>query len=216
MKGNFFYLFISFLCLLLIYPFFEGEGLETLAFLGILFIVLFSAVYAVEDGKRWHRLCALILAIGSFASNCWMLWGESFLGMLLAHFFLTAFFIFTIKVILSSIMHVKKVTGNILFGSINIYLLFGMLWAVLFSFISIIQPQAFVVNLPHERIGMLSWTQFIYYSFATLTTVGYGDIAPVTSHAQSLAILEAVTGVLYVAILIAKLIGLYLHESSKE
>lgn len=56
---------------------------------------------------------------------------------------------------------------------------------------------------------------FLYYSFVTLTTLGFGDITPVTARARSLAVLEAVTGVLFVALLIARLVGMYSRQESK-
>jgi uncharacterized membrane protein len=55
----------------------------------------------------------------------------------------------------------------------------------------------------------MTYSDFLFFSFATLTTVGYGDITPVTTQARSFAIVEAVYGVLYSAILIARVVGLY-------
>ena len=79
-----------------------------------------------------------------------------------------------------------------------------------------IQPGSFFIRPEQNLDGILSQADFIYYSFATLTTLGYGDITPATSHVRSLAILEAVTGTLYIAVLIARLVGLYGSNTASD
>jgi hypothetical protein len=69
---------------------------------------------------------------------------------------------------------------------------------------------AFVDNIdPHDPDLPLPWQTFVYYSFVTLTTAGYGDVLPVSMWARSLATLEAMVGVLYLTIVISRLVGLY-------
>lgn len=70
-------------------------------------------------------------------------------------------------------------------------------------------PGSFVNVLEHRRPAAAEWRQFVFFSFTTLTTTGYGDIVPVKGRAQSAAILEQLMGLLYVAISIARLAGLY-------
>jgi hypothetical protein len=70
-----------------------------------------------------------------------------------------------------------------------------------------VQPNAFVIAGDPTRA--LSWFDCQYYSFVTLTTLGYGDIVPTTRQARSLSMMEAISGTMYVAILIARLVGLH-------
>lgn len=85
--------------------------------------------------------------------------------------------------------------------AVPIYPLLGPVWAILFSLIEIVVPSSFI---PTVKVSQpVGDTDFIYYSFVTLATLGYGEILPVTAQAKSFVILEIVTGVLYLAILIA-------------
>jgi hypothetical protein len=89
-------------------------------------------------------------------------------------------------------------------GGIAAYLLLGVIWAEAFGLVELLRPGAF--SGPADVIrGPRGW---VYFSFTTLTTVGYGDVVPVHPAARSLAMLEAVTGPLYIAILLARLVSL--------
>ena len=81
----------------------------------------------------------------------------------------------------------------------------GLTFAVAYMLIETVHTGSFVVNYPSELV----WDDFFYFSVVTLTTLGYGDIVPVTPHARSVATLEATTGVLYMAILLARLVSEY-------
>src|SRR5262245_29315530 len=89
-------------------------------------------------------------------------------------------------------------------GAVAAYLLLGLTWAAAYEVISLLAPGAFA-GAPTQTPDSRVW---IYYSFVTLTTVGYGDVVPVHAAARSLALLEALTGQLYPAILLARLVSL--------
>ncbi len=117
------------------------------------------------------------------------------------------FFGYTVYLILRHIMYAKKVTADLLFGAVNVYLMLGCIWALLYRIIQMIEPDAFAssyVEAPYDYATMM------YYSFTTLTTLGYGDILPANDLSRTVAIIEAVTGVLYTTILVARLMGIYL------
>jgi hypothetical protein len=93
-------------------------------------------------------------------------------------------------------------------GGICIYLLIGILWTVLYGLVRTWNPDAIVL-----REG----ASLFYFSFTTLTTLGYGDITPAVKLAQDLAIMEAITGQVYLAIFIARLVGLHIaHELMRK
>jgi 4-amino-4-deoxy-L-arabinose transferase-like glycosyltransferase len=97
------------------------------------------------------------------------------------------------------------VTFHRILGAVAVYLLLGLTWASAYAFVDHLHPDAFAGTLGDTFIPE-TW---IYYSFVTLTTMGYGDITPVHPAARSLAIAEAVTGQLYIAITLARMVSLY-------
>jgi hypothetical protein len=101
------------------------------------------------------------------------------------------------------------VTVHRILGAVAVYLLIGVIWAEAYDLVETIAPGALSVPAPHPPHDV---AHFVYYSFATLTTVGYGDVVAVHPAARSLATLEAVVGQLYSAILVARLVGLSLRQ----
>jgi hypothetical protein len=103
------------------------------------------------------------------------------------------------------------VTHDTLAGAMCVYLLLGVIWAMMFALIESVQPGSFLVggeSVADAHGGQEGeMAQFLYLSFVTLTTVGYGDILPTTPVARRVAVLEAVVGQLYVAVLIARLVS---------
>lgn len=94
--------------------------------------------------------------------------------------------------------------GDRVFGAVVLYLLLGLIWAVAYQLVDSVSPESFAGH-SEESEGLADW---VYFSFITLTTVGFGDITPVALSARSLAILEALVGQLYPAVIIARLVSL--------
>jgi hypothetical protein len=86
----------------------------------------------------------------------------------------------------------------------------ALMWTFIFVVVETLHPGSF--NLP-EDLNIAATRQFVYYSFVTLTTLGYGDITPITSMARSLCILEAVIGQLYLVVQVAWLVGVHVSQS---
>jgi Ion channel len=112
-------------------------------------------------------------------------------------------------VTLAQVLRAGPVNRHRILGAIAVYLLFGLTWASAYEGLALAQPGAFSSGVAGDA---RSW---VYFSFITLTTTGYGDIAPVSAIARSLAVLEAMVGQLYVAILISRLVGLQIASASK-
>jgi len=110
-------------------------------------------------------------------------------------------------VVLSKVLRPGMVTSHRIEGAVAAYLLLGLVWAGAYEWVALSDPSAFV----GANSGLQS-AQWIYYSLVTLTTMGYGDITPVHPVARSLAAAEALTGQLYLAILISRLVALELHS----
>lgn len=96
----------------------------------------------------------------------------------------------------------ERVDADTIKGGICVYILIGVFWGFLYTLIIVFDPDAY-----SQRLS--SFNQYIYFSFTTLTTLGYGDVTPVNLYAKNLAILEALVGQLYPAIFIARLVSLY-------
>jgi hypothetical protein len=109
-------------------------------------------------------------------------------------------------------MHIKKeteVTIELIMAAASAYILLGLLWAYAYFLLEIFHPNSFKGS---ENLGDDIWN-FYYFSFVTLTTMGYGDILAITKSARALAILEAITGQLYLAIMISRLVGLHASQA---
>jgi hypothetical protein len=103
-----------------------------------------------------------------------------------------------------------KVTFHRIIGAILLYLNIGLIFVGLFDLAALLEPDAFKGLDPLQ--GNVSMGNLIYFSFVTLTTTGFGDIAPVHPYARSLASIEAIIGQLYPAILLARLVTLELED----
>ena len=126
---------------------------------------------------------------------------------------------FVVANILYFILRAPRVDIEVICAGISVYLLIGLLWSMAYKLLGTVSPDAFVfTNVPNAEQEMTSFNSF-YFSFSTLSSVGYGDITPASKVARMLAVMEAVTGILYVAVLISRLVSLYsplMQESDKE
>jgi len=110
-------------------------------------------------------------------------------------------------VVLALVVRRGPITARRIQGAIAVYLLLGFIWAEAYELVALWHPGAFTGTV--HGSGSLPWT---YYSFVTLTTMGYGDIMPVHPLARAAAVLEALTGQLYLAIMLARLVSLELQS----
>ncbi len=120
---------------------------------------------------------------------------------------LFAFLLLAVVVALRQVVLSHELNANRLFGAVCAYLMLGTLWAIMYSALSISDPGSFS-GVTGQGTG--GWgPQWMYYSFVTITTLGYGDILPVSVTARVLAFSEAIFGVFYMAVLVAALVGAY-------
>ncbi len=114
-------------------------------------------------------------------------------------------------VFLHRIFSETTVTADTIQGGIAVYFLSGLLWAFFYETLLLFNPDAILFS--DHVLGKFS--DLIYFSFVTITTLGYGDITPVSRMAKNLAVLEAVWGQTYLAVLVARLVGLHLSSSGR-
>jgi hypothetical protein len=193
--------------MILLRPLLEGYvGIKLLMDLFFSLVVL-SGVFAVSQRSR-----ILFMAL-AFAAPAFILqWLNHFMpfpySFLTGKLFGIFFYSFLIVVILNYLFRETTITTDMLIGAICVYMLIGVMWASMFTILENLHPGSF--RIPESPVGELS--DFFYYSFVTLTTLGYGDITPITSIARSLSIIEALIGQLYIAILVSRLVGVHIAQ----
>ena len=208
-KERFLGLLIFIIAMIIIGPLFEEfVGLSIL--IDILWSAIFvSAIYAVSQ-KKHHILIAVLLALPMLGS----IWTKYFVQhkalLVVGSLCGAAFFLFAIIQMLTFIYSHKEVTRDLIIGAAVVYLFMALMWTFIFVVVEILHPGSF--NLP-EGVDIAVTRQFVYYSFVTLTTLGYGDITPITPLARSLCILEAVIGQLYLVVQVAWLVGIHVSQS---
>jgi len=222
LQGKYSILLITFLVFFLVGPladmFFAGEGFGDEIFDVLSIVLLLAALYAVGT-RRAPLIVASILTlpviVGKFA---YYVENNSALFDMSDGFICLALAVVAVSV-LQQVLQAEKVSREVVEGAVCVYILLGVAWACLFSLIETLHPGAF--QLPSLRTSSVlpvvveARQRFVYYSFVTLTTVGYGDIIPVAALAQRLAVLEAMFGQLYLSILVARLVGLQIAHTSQ-
>src|SRR5204863_7460325 len=182
---------------------------------GLFSLVLLAGVVAVADRKR-VLVIAIVLAIPAIAGR----WINHFRPDLIPPVvFLASGLIliaFVVGHLLRYILRAPSVNTEVLCASISAYLMLGLMWTMAYWLVDQLTPGgAFSFNTNTGTHSMSGFTGF-YFSFITLSTVGYGDITPVSRVARWLAAMEAMTGLLYVAVLIARLVALYSSPKSDD
>lgn len=126
------------------------------------------------------------------------------------------FFVLAIVFAFRRVLEDELVDLNRIAGAISIYMLIGLLWASFYFFLFLLDPQAFKgmpdLNTHDPMLLRTAYTDLLYFSYVTLSTLGYGDITPASRAAQSLSYLEAISGVMYVAVLVSALVGSYSNK----
>jgi len=108
----------------------------------------------------------------------------------------------------------SEINANRLVGAVCVYLLLGVIWAMTYTIIEMISPGSFAGFSPMDDLGWDS--EWLYFSFVTMTTLGYGDILPVSATARGLAYMQASGGQFYIAVLVAGLVSAYVSKRSKN
>ena len=169
----------------------------------MLTLILVSGVAAVAD----HRRHAGVLAVLSLLVIV-VRWGEWLVPASALPLFRNGSTLCALLVLAATVsinvFAAGRAIGDRVSGAVVLYLLLGLLWAVAYAIVAAAVPSAFTGLPEHDNQA----TDWVYFSFVTLTTVGYGDIAPVARSARTLAILEALVGQLYPAVILARLVSL--------
>lgn len=214
-RGKFFYLFFAQVLLLAISPYLEKPGLPVLLLRLLAAVSFLTAVYAVSE-KRVHWICAILLGAPAAVLNA--LWAfQVDTRIEVPALILTIFFLgYALVILLRAVLRAQTVTLDTIYGAVSVYLLIAFLWSAGYILLETLHPGALVMNANMHHDHVVNWSDCIFYSFVTLTSLGYGDIIPAIPQSRSLSILEAISGIMYVAILIARLVSLYSMSGTRR
>jgi voltage-gated potassium channel Kch len=172
-------------------------------------IIFLAAVVAVKAGNN-----RLLIAAVFFSAYIWF--DLLFLGdntrYNLTFFLLIIYFVYIVIRLIFKIIKTENVTPDVIMEAINIYLLIGIVGALIFGIINHFIPG----SIPEISSDTRHFNDYLYFSFVTLTTLGYGDISPVKQLAQSFAVTLAITGQFYITIVMAFLVSKFITSNTKE
>jgi ion channel len=197
------------------------ERFESMAIFELLLTLVMLGSIRQQSTRRRQAVVGVLLAVPTIIC-LWLrklvpAYGLSEVGLSL----LTLFLIYTASTILLHIFRTRSITRDTLSEALSVYLLMGITWACIYGLIYLQVPNAF--HLPEAMptrlatgiTGQVPMDVLLYFSFVTLTTLGYGDVTPLASSARAMATLEVVLGQFYLAVLIARLIGLNIASAGK-
>ena len=206
-KGRVIYVLLVMLALQLTYPLSLLGMVENGIYLAAYCTLFTSGVYAVSVTRRRFYIALGIALLNLIVGIPWLITGTIWLT-LSTYAALILFQGLLVYTLLEFVFYSDGVGRDVIYGAVTVYILFGNIFSALYMIIQTLEPQAFLT--PDGQIVV--WQRMVYFSYATLTTLGYGDIAPRSAWAQSVASLEAILGSLYIAVIIGRLIGVYHQE----
>ncbi|WP_372521849.1 potassium channel family protein [Sulfuricaulis sp.] len=181
----------------------------------LLTLVLLSAVAVVGASRRMLLLATVLAApavVGSWINHVRPDW-------LPPEIYLTSSLLFVAFVVVNLLrftLRAPRVNVEVLCAAISNYLMIGLLWMFAYLLAARLVPDAFSFTVGPASDRLLDGFNALYFSFVTLSTVGYGDIVPLSRVVRMLSILEATTGMFYVTVLVARLVALYSTEGSQQ
>lgn len=200
--------------LFIISPIFEGVTGRII--IGVLFFGTILAIIRTFNLTKRFFFLLLTLIAAAFTLDIYTSVQGNSEGIEFLRFTVTVTYSLVILTALITInrkiFSVKKVNGDTIKGGIAVFFLIGIFWSLLYVMVYYFDDNAFSQSI--EPLDVID--SMFYFSFTTLTTLGYGDLTPVNSVAKTLANLEAVTGMMYPSIFIARLVGLYTAQEMNE
>ncbi len=201
--------------LLIVTPFLSGFPHGDAITSVVMTLVLISAVLAIGGGGRLLAL-TIFLVLPALAAA----WVDYYQPDLVPRWIITGvglvFIGFVIAQLLRFILRAPQVNADVLCAGISTYLLLGLLWAAAYSLVTRLDPHAFALLYGAAEAGRMGRFDNLYFSFVSLTCLGCNDIVPVSRPARMLMVVEATTGVLYLAVMIARLVALYSRPLQKK
>jgi hypothetical protein len=221
-------LLLAIVALFAVRPFLGDTGVGAIIFSLAMLLVLLAALLTIQvDDLVGEREALLVqrrrrsfvgwaLAVPAVAERLWMFFAPSRQAILVGSVSWLSFFCYVTWSQVRSLLKQRQVTGETISMSISIYLLLGLCWGILYIVIFTRHPEAFGFGTSPGVGEQHVFPIFIYFSLTTLSTIGFGDITPLTLPARYAAVAEGITGQFYLAILVARLVGLYITRAASS
>lgn len=206
------FLLLSLLTFLVLSSFVDRPGGE-LFLLASMYVTLVAAALKLSESSRflWPAVILVALSMTLMAASHF----QPARPLVVANFIVLAtFFGMVVVGLFRYLGRPGAITSGRLYGSVSLYLILSLLWYAIFNVVNAVDPKSFVVA-GSELGTRIPHTTFLYFSMVTLTTLGYGDVLPVSPEARMFSGLEAATGTLYIAITVARLVAAY-QVSNRE
>ena len=223
-------LLLAIVVLFMVRPLIGDGGIATATFSIVILLLLLFAIYAIQVdelvGERdtlvaqRHRrgMIGWALAVPAAAERIAIIFMPSPKIYLAGAVLWLALFIFITWQLLRGVLKQKEITSETISMSISVYLLLGFTWALFYILLHHLQPLAFSLGSSPTSISdeQKLVPVLIYFSLTTLSTIGFGDITPVSLQARYAAVAEGITGQFYLAILVARLVGMQMSQSASR
>jgi hypothetical protein len=206
-------LLITLIVLLVVQSFLSNESYFQRALFNILFLAVVLAAIRTLSESRFRLVAAMTAGVIAYALSWLAEAGPSIALTTVTDSCHIVVFASLFIALAESVFRDGPIDLNRIVGAVSIYLVLGLIWAFLYSMLETIQQGSFTFarqGIDDSQMNLVG--EFIYFSMVTLTTLGYGDIVPLSRPARMFASLEAITGQLYVAIVIARLVGLQITQ----
>ena len=200
-----FWLFAALLTLIVAVSFVPANDHGRLILNGVNMFLLIATIAAVGR-TTLSFVIALLLAAPAVWFQYLGLWEDSDRDLAWSWIFSAALYFICTVYLLRYVFQPMVMTQDKLFGAASAYLLIGVLWAYLYAIVGFFYPQSYMIN---GQPGKLVYADALYLSTTVLTSTGFGDVTPLTHQARGICMIEQITGALFVAILIARLSGVY-------
>lgn len=200
--------------LFILQPLLEGEAVGIVVLNFVFTFLLLSGICVVHQNAITQK-ALIFVAIPSFLLRwLWYFKVTDSLAFLELSIIFDVIYLLAVSIaILSYILGSRQITIDMLSGAISVYFLLGIMFGYLFSLIELHQPNSF--HLPEGTdINGRNISVLIYFSFVTLTTLGYGDATPITEIARSVVIIEAILGQMFIAVLVGQLVGMRISQNT--
>jgi Ion channel len=209
-------------------PLIGDGGIATGAFSSVLLLVLLFALYAIQVDelvgerttlllqRRRRSMIGWALAVPAIVGRLGLIFAPSPPLYLAATTLWLLLFVFITWHLLRGVLRQREITSETISMSISVYLLLGFTFGLFYILLHHVQPLALSLGSTPTPISneQQAFPILIYFSLTTLSTIGFGDITPVTLQARYAAVAEGITGQFYLAILVARLVGMQMSQAS--
>ena len=208
MQSRFLFIVLAIMLVILITPFIRHAGAAGWLTSSLLIAMIpLASYYALSTDRQRAVVLIMLSAPLVLLDAVHLFYARTYLSAIMFCFG-TLLYLYIIILLLKDLLTRKTITTDMIYCAISVYLLIGIMWAGVYGLLESLEPGSFATASDS--------VDYIYFSFVTLTTVGYGDVAPLTILAKRFAVFEAGMGSIYMAIIVALIVGRYLSASTDQ